>query len=75
MCATRCYAFGETLLFNCQGADLSCATVTSDLRWLKRGAKTDAFTEIEAPTFLLLLNKFVVTFNSQIRKSIHLIED
>ena len=62
----------HVLLLTRQGHDLLAGLVAPAERARKR--EMDAFTEIEAQTFLALLKKFVLTFNSQIRTPIHSIE-
>ena len=61
------------LLLTREGHDLLAGLAAPAERARKR--EMDAFTEIEASTFLLLLKKFVDTFNSQIRTPIHPIKD
>jgi MarR family transcriptional regulator, lower aerobic nicotinate degradation pathway regulator len=63
----------HVLLLTREGHDVLAGLVAPAERARKR--EMDAFTEIEAQTFLLLLKKFVLTFNSQIRTPIHPIED
>jgi MarR family transcriptional regulator, lower aerobic nicotinate degradation pathway regulator len=63
----------HVLLLTREGHDLLTALVAPADRARKR--EMDAFTEIEAQAFLLLLKKFVNTFNSQIRTPIHPIDD
>jgi MarR family transcriptional regulator, lower aerobic nicotinate degradation pathway regulator len=63
----------HVLLLTREGHDLLDALVVPAERARRR--EMAAFTEIEAQTFVLLLKKFVDTFNTQIRTPIHPVED
>lgn len=63
----------HVLLLTREGHDMLDKLFAPGERARKR--EMDAFTDVEAKAFLLLLKKFVLTFNSQIRTPIHPVQD
>jgi DNA-binding MarR family transcriptional regulator len=63
----------DVLLLTREGHALLAKLAAPAQRALQR--EMGAFTELEAQTFMLLLKKFVSTFNSQIRTPIHPVAD
>lgn len=63
----------HVLLLTREGHDVLASLAAPAER--ARAREMDALTDIEAQTFLLLLKKFVNTFNAQIRTPIHPLED